>query len=370
MKNLTILCLLLIPLISTMGQSVDMLGYPASDKVFITWPGHGEDIMGLYRLNENEKPDLREKKPMYVSKEIRNGYEIKEILGERYEYISRLLGVTSPEEIPYAIDNLSGIENVICTLIPELAVVRGRGYVDYKVQEGNTYQYVIATMIKKGNSFKADKVQASISVTARDLPLLPPVLHHVIGWENKIELYFDNSESPNAGIDIYRAESQSGPFVKVNIEKIMIAGNYPADMPGFTDEHIIPNKTYWYAIKSADIFGRESVFSEVMRAKAYGCDIKKKPDMQRIFPDKSGYVLKWFHQFDKNVSHYIVYRSDKYQTVGEQIGQVPTNSSGEYSFVLKNISNDYEYYTISAVSKNGNCEVYSFQQIFRPSVLE
>lgn len=370
MKNLTILYLLVLPLISTMGQSVDLMGYPASDKVFITWANPGDNIIGLYRLQENEKPDLRNKKPMYVSKEIRNGYEIKKILGKRYDYISLLLGVSSPERIPYAIDNLSGIESVICSLIPELAIIRGRGFIDYKVQDGDTYQYVIATMSKKGNSYRADRILASVLVSATDLPLLPPVIHQAIGRDNKIDLYFINSESPNVGIDIYRAESQSGSFVKVNIERIMIAGNYPADMPGYSDVNIVPNKDYWYALKVADIFGRESIYSEVLQAKAYGCNINHRPDIHKISASKGLYLLPWNHQIDEHVSHYVVYRSEKYQTLGEPIGQLPANTSGEYSFELKNLTSHYLYYTISAVSKNGNCEVYSFQQTYRPSAVE
>ena len=77
------------------------------------------------------------------------------------------------------------------------------------------------------------------------------------------------SEVENFGFDIYRAETENGPFDRITPEPIAGAGT--TDEPQnyvFVDAEIDPTRDYYYYIESISLGGVREVFSPVIRSPA------------------------------------------------------------------------------------------------------
>lgn len=74
------------------------------------------------------------------------------------------------------------------------------------------------------------------------------------------------SEVDNFGFDVYRAESEAGPFVRITPQPI--AGGGTSDTPRsyeFVDSTIDPTKAYWYYVESISMGGERERFTPVQR---------------------------------------------------------------------------------------------------------
>ncbi len=75
------------------------------------------------------------------------------------------------------------------------------------------------------------------------------------------------SEVDNFGFDVYRAESEEGPFVRLNDSPIPGAGT--SDVPTYyeyVDDTIAPGLEYFYYIESISIDGEREKFTPTYRA--------------------------------------------------------------------------------------------------------
>ena len=82
-------------------------------------------------------------------------------------------------------------------------------------------------------------------------------------------LTWKTNDVSNFGYDIYRAESEAGPFVKVN------AAPVPGTLkPGkvqtfqYEDRAIDPRKDYWYYVECITLQGERLQFTPILRAPA------------------------------------------------------------------------------------------------------
>ena len=76
------------------------------------------------------------------------------------------------------------------------------------------------------------------------------------------------SEVENFGYDVYRAEKEDGPFVRINAKPIAGAGTL--DEPRFyeyVDTDIDPTKGYFYYVESISLKGVREKFTPVIKAK-------------------------------------------------------------------------------------------------------
>ena len=83
--------------------------------------------------------------------------------------------------------------------------------------------------------------------------------------ENGIELHWRTaSERANLGFNVYRSDSEDGPYTKVNLELIKGAGT-DATSHDYTymDEGVVPGKTYYYAIEDVDFSGNRERHSAI-----------------------------------------------------------------------------------------------------------
>jgi fibronectin type 3 domain-containing protein len=75
------------------------------------------------------------------------------------------------------------------------------------------------------------------------------------------------SEDDNFGFDVYRAESEDGPFVRLTETPIEGGGN--TDEPrfySFVDDTIDPSRTYYYYVESISMSGARERFTPVGKA--------------------------------------------------------------------------------------------------------
>ena len=74
------------------------------------------------------------------------------------------------------------------------------------------------------------------------------------------------TESENFGYDIYRGESEDGPFERLNEDPIPGAGTTDKRSEyEFVDDQIEPGKTYYYYLESISMSGVKERFTSVFR---------------------------------------------------------------------------------------------------------
>ncbi len=77
------------------------------------------------------------------------------------------------------------------------------------------------------------------------------------------------SEVDNFGYDIYRGESEDGPFERVTSEPMLGAGTTDEQSYyEFADDTIDPYATYWYYVESISKQGVRERFTSIFRKKA------------------------------------------------------------------------------------------------------
>lgn len=77
------------------------------------------------------------------------------------------------------------------------------------------------------------------------------------------------SEEENFGFDVYRSESEDGPFERLTDKPILGAGttNEPSKYE-FVDEAVDPYTTYYYYVESITMTGERERFSPIVRKEA------------------------------------------------------------------------------------------------------
>ena len=85
--------------------------------------------------------------------------------------------------------------------------------------------------------------------------------HNTLRWKT--------NDVSNFGYDVYRAESEGGPFVKVNAQPV------PGTLkPGkvqtfeYEDDAVDPRRDYWYYVESISLTGERMKFTPTLKAPA------------------------------------------------------------------------------------------------------
>jgi hypothetical protein len=108
------------------------------------------------------------------------------------------------------------------------------------------------------------------STPAAVLAARPEVPHNTLRWKT--------NDVSNFGYDIFRAESEGGPFLKINDRPVpgtLKAGKVQTFE--YEDHAIDPRKDYWYYVESITLAGERVRFTPTLKAPA------------KIPPPSSGY---------------------------------------------------------------------------------
>ena len=77
------------------------------------------------------------------------------------------------------------------------------------------------------------------------------------------------SEEDNFGYDVYRADAEKGPFVKITRQPILGNGTTAeTHQYKYVDDSIDPCKEYWYYVESISTDGQREKFTDVFHAPA------------------------------------------------------------------------------------------------------
>lgn len=105
-------------------------------------------------------------------------------------------------------------------------------------------------------------------------PPAPPspaaVADPAAGGAPRNTLRWKTNDVSNFGYDIYRAESEGGPFVKINDRPVPGALKEPGSVQSFEYEDVAidPRKDYWYYVESITLAGERARFTPVLKAPA------------------------------------------------------------------------------------------------------
>jgi len=87
------------------------------------------------------------------------------------------------------------------------------------------------------------------------------------GIKNSIK-WVTASELNNFGFDVFRGESEEGPFTRINEHTIAGAGS--SDTPNqykYVDANIEVGKVYWYYVESISMSGQREKFTPTFQSK-------------------------------------------------------------------------------------------------------
>jgi hypothetical protein len=95
------------------------------------------------------------------------------------------------------------------------------------------------------------------------------------------------SEQDNFGFDVYRGDSEKGPFTKLTKEPILGAGTSDeTHRYEYRDEDIDPCKAYWYYVEGVSTNGTREKFTPTFRAAPKHRPVGSAPDYGTQAPDQ------------------------------------------------------------------------------------
>lgn len=86
----------------------------------------------------------------------------------------------------------------------------------------------------------------------------------------KNTLRWQTTDVDSRGYDVYRAESESGPFTKLTARPIDGRVRGPKGEFAYVDDTIEPGKAYWYYVEVIDVLGERRKFTPLIKAPAKG----------------------------------------------------------------------------------------------------
>lgn len=93
----------------------------------------------------------------------------------------------------------------------------------------------------------------------------------------KNTLRWKTNDVDSRGFDVYRAEKEEGPFVRLTARPIDGRVRGPKGEFAFVDDTIEAGKAYWYYVEVVSVVGERSRFTPVMKAAAKGGPAAAKP---------------------------------------------------------------------------------------------
>jgi fibronectin type 3 domain-containing protein len=220
-------------------------------------------------------------------------------------------------------------------------LVRDSTYTDTGVANGTTYYYV-ATAVDKcanesGYSSEHSATPAAVPPTA------PTGLAGTPGFEQIALDWANNTEPDLAGYNVYRSQTQGGPYTKVNVS-LVSASDY-------TDSGLTNGTTYYYVVTAENTGAMESSYSNEASATPED-EPPLAPTGLIATPGNTQVGLDWNDNSEPDLAGYNVYRS---QTQGGPYTQVNVSLVSASDYIDPGLTNGTTYYyVVTAVDTASN----------------
>lgn len=227
----------------------------------------------------------------------------------------------------------------------KIATIRGRtdtSYTDTKLADNTTYWYKVSAYNKDG--LETDPSEP-VSATTRDIPPTPQNLSAKSNQPRKVTLTWQlltNPEDEIEGYNIYRAETESGPFVKID-DVSKRKSSYVDDNKPLKD-----NTVYYYKISAYNSVNAESSLSQAVSAKTKA--LPSAPASLKAQEITQGSVkLTWTKSPEPDVMEYQVLRK---RTDEKDFDRLRTVKEAEYIDTSAKDNTEY-IYAVRAVDTDG-----------------
>lgn len=249
------------------------------------------------------------------------------------------------------LDNRLNMVLFLSIVKPEISSLLGQSYLDPTVKKGEAYIYTLETY-DEGNLVLTKKV-GIIAKTAEVLSMPWNVKAHLFPWG--VGLKWQGYE-PFPGFHIYRADSYSGTYKKINKAPVQVQeavnpdGTIDTAPYFYTDKISEKNKIYYYKVKGIDFFGDVGPFSDVAIGQVKIDHRPPPPPRPELEISEDNITLQWT-QNDEKVIGYNVYRAPEQK--GPYV-QLNTKLVSELSFRDDTVIVDQNYfYLLTAINGGG-----------------
>ena len=177
-------------------------------------------------------------------------------------------------------------------------------YDDIWLSDGTKYSYKVTILDLVGNESAASNI---VEVVLKD-KTPPAIVNGVMAeaFKDGMRLSWNmNRELDTKGYNIYRAESLSGPFKKINKNLVM------ADKPFYNDTTIATKTQYFFSISAVDTAGNEG---DLSNGKSTYLKDNFPPDAPTNLTYKivnNKVELSWKNAKAKDITGYNVYKSER-----------------------------------------------------------
>ncbi|MCD4688976.1 MAG: hypothetical protein K8R55_06545 [Desulfuromonadaceae bacterium] len=359
MKKISMLILFFCCLGAVAHAEVDVLLKAKYDgtAVKLRWLPTDKELGYEYRLYR--APAVTPEKRLQIATLRMPSYEeAKSRITKENEYSLKLLypfeTASNRAEVNAYLTQLDNRLNMVLFLSivkPEVASLLGQSYLDTTVEKGEAYVYTLETY--NGTTLVMTKKIGIIAKKAAVLSMPWNVKAHLFPWGIGLKW---QGYVPFAGFHVYRSESYTGEYVKVNKAPVQVQeavnpdGTVDVAPYFFTDEISEKNTIYYYKVRGIDFFGDLGPYSDVAIGQVKIDHRPPPPPRPDLEISEDNITLQWT-QNDEKVIGYNVYRAP------EQSGPYNRLNSGlvsEFTYRDGTVTVDQNYfYLITAVNGGG-----------------
>ena len=337
---------------SQQGPLVHVL--PATERVIILLGDTDRQVKGfsVYKrqtLTEEFKPVTEAPvTPVY------DPYRAADILGADFDWLSRRVGSRDPEYVLRKLRTDRGQAGAYSLISHGVKVVLGRIFIDGEVTPGESYQYEVRLLDRRGTLLNT--VRKRLTVAEPRVPEPPRAVKTeprdgavYVSWS--YPPYRGLERDLTVGFNVYR-KPEGGSFRKITPAPALRAEGYL----GFLDEYAQNGVTYSYAVEAVDIIGvsSERIISEPVTPADTSPPLV--PRGITATETEDGVLVVWRISPETDVSSYNVFRStsvsgeDDFEKINPQA--VPFDNP---QFLDAEIERGTLYtYKVSAVDTSGN----------------
>ncbi|MFQ6030232.1 MAG: LamG-like jellyroll fold domain-containing protein, partial [Dehalococcoidia bacterium] len=177
--------------------------------------------------------------------------------------------------------------------------VGSSSFLDDSATNGSQYFYVVTAEDSAGQESGFSNEDSAL--LADEPPAAPTGLTATAG-DGQVSLdWADNTESDLAGYNVYRSETPSGPYQKLNTTGLVTVSNY-------LDTSVTNGVSYYYIVQAEDTLGQESASSTEVNAVPFD-SVPAVPTALAAVAGDNQVSLNWNDNVEGNLAGYNVYRS-------------------------------------------------------------